>query len=305
MSLCSSLVTVAGLALACTLCTTALATPELSASGIPRAKTARVAQVPWQVQNAASLAFAPDQSVVLFALGRGQSRRIFYSARHGSTWSTARPAPFSGPWMDMEPAMAPDGSYLIFASNRPTVGGGVVLDGYYDDKPQTQRGGNLWRVSRRGKGWGTPVRLPEVVNSSASVYAPAVAADGSVYFMKADPKTSHFRLFVSHVIENRLQPATPLLFSDGVTDDYDPAVAPDQSFIVFTSDRPPSSSTASNLFIAFAKPGGWSKPVGLGVAGTEARLAPDLSALYFSGSDKHVQRFALAPWLAQHALSPE
>ncbi|MEO9078608.1 MAG: hypothetical protein ABI268_04785, partial [Rhodanobacter sp.] len=137
------------------------------------------------------------------------------------------------------------------------------------------------------------------------VYAPAVAADGSVYFMKADPKTSHFRLYVSHAVNGQLQSATPLSFSDGLTDDYDPAVAPDQSFIAFTSDRPPSSTTASEIFVAFATPAGWSKPLAIGVAGTESRLDPTLSTLYFSGADKQVQRFELAPWLAQHAQSRE
>ncbi|WP_426701494.1 TolB family protein [Rhodanobacter sp. Col0626] len=262
---------------------------------------APVAQVPWHAEHDASLAFAPDRKLLFFARGRGESRRILVADRPGDTWSAARPASFSDAWMDMEPAMAPDGSYLVFASNRSTAPGGAALDGYYDDQPQARRGGNLWRVNRRGNGWSTPVHLPETVNSGTSVYAPAVAADGSIYFMKADPATSHFRLYVSHVAEGRLQPATPLAFSDGVTDDYDPAVAPDQSFIVFTSDRSPSSTTASDIFIAVATPGGWSRPVDLGVAGTESRLDPDLSTLYFSGSDQRVQRFALQPWLAQHA----
>lgn len=261
------------------------------------------AQVPWQAEHDASLAFAPGRSAVFFARGRGEARRILLADRHGATWSTARPAPFSGPWMDMEPAMAPDGSYLVFASNRPTTSGGGALDGYYDGKPQTRRGGNLWRVNRRGNGWSAPVHLPETINGGSSVYAPSVATDGSVYFMKADPATSHFRLYVSRVAAGRLQAATPLTFSDGVTDDYDPAVAPDQSFIVFTSDRPPSSSTASDIFIAFATPGGWSTPIDLGMAGTESRLDPDLSTLYFSGADRHVQSFALGSWLARHAES--
>jgi Tol biopolymer transport system component len=269
------------------------------------AAAASVAPLPWHAEHDASLAFVPDRKVVFFARGRGEARRILLADRHGDAWSTTRPAPFSGQWMDMEPAMAPDGSYLVFASNRPTTPGGAVLDGYYDDKPQMRRGGNLWRVDRRGNGWGAPVRLPAAVNSGSSVYAPAVAADGSVYFMKADPVTSHFRLYVSRMVAGRLQAATPLSFSDGVTDDYDPAVAPDQSFIVFTSDRSPSSSTASDIFIAFATSAGWSKPVDLGISGTESRLDPELSTLYFSGSDKHVQPFALGPWLAQHAASRE
>ena len=301
----SSLLLSAGLGLACCLGATAYAMPVPAAAAVPPASTTAVAQLPWQLEHDASLAFGPDKSTVFFARGRGESRRILYADRHGDTWSTARPAPFSGPWMDMEPAMAPDGSYLIFASNRPATPGGVALDGYYDDQPQARRGGNLWRVNRRGNGWSVPVRLPEAINSSASVYAPAVAADGSVYFMKADPATSHFRLYVSRFTGGRLQPATPLSFSDGVTDDYDPAVAPDQSFIAFTSDRPPSSSTASDIFIAFATPTGWSRPVDLGVAGTESRLDPYLSTLYFSGSDHHVDQLALGPLLARHAKQRE
>lgn len=305
MLLRSSLLLSAGLGLACCLGATAHAMSVPAAAANPPAGTTAVAQLPWQLEHDASLAFAPDKNVVLFARGRGEARRILYADRHGDTWSMARPAPFSGPWMDMEPAMAPDGSYLVFASNRPALSGGGALDGYYDDKPQARRGGNLWRVNRRGNGWSAPVRLPETINSGTTVYAPAVAADGSVYFMKADPATSHFRLYVSHAADGRLQAATPLPFSDGVTDDYDPAVAPDQSFIVFTSDRPPSSSTASDIFIAFAASGGWNKPIDLGVSGTESWLDPDLSTLYFSGADHHIEQLALGLWRAQHPKSPE
>ena len=47
----------------------------------------------------------------------------------------------------LEPAMAPDGSYLVFASNRPAHAGGSALDGYFNNKPRPGRGGNLWRVT--------------------------------------------------------------------------------------------------------------------------------------------------------------
>ncbi|MEP6900085.1 MAG: hypothetical protein ABI870_16285 [Rhodanobacter sp.] len=256
--------------------------------------------VPWNSDYDASLAFVPDRKSLFFTRGRGLLRRILYFQRHDGSWSPPQAASFSGPWMDMEPAMAPDGSYLIFASNRPAQPSGKALDGYYDDKPQPQRGGNLWRIDRRGNVWSAAVRLPDVVNSGSSIYAPAVAANGSLYFMKADPASSHFRLYLSRLVGGQLQPALPLPFSDGVTDDYDPTVAPDQSFIVFTSDRKPSSATSSDLFIAFATFNSWSLPIDLGKAGTEARLDPDGATIYFSGSDKRVHRLSLAPWLARH-----
>lgn len=261
---------------------------------------------PWMQEHDASPAFTPDGNTVLFARGHGITRRVVIASRQGGRWSEPQPAPFSGgAWMDLEPAVAPDGSFLVFVSNRPAGPAGGVLDGNYEGQAQPGRGGNLWRVDRTTQGWGAPRRLPDTVNAGSSVYAPAVAADGSVYFMQPDPQTSHFRLYLSRYTEGRYQAPRALPFSTGQLADYDPAVAPDQSFIVFSSDRPPSTDTSSAIFIAFARAnGGWSTPVPLGPSGTESRLSPDRATLYYSGTDKRIHRFALADWLGRHAAKP-
>lgn len=274
-----------------------------------RAATAALDQPapgPWALEHDASPAFTPDGNAVVFARGHGITRRVLIASREGSGWSAPRPAPFSGgDWMDLEPAMAPDGSFLIFVSNRPAGAQGKPLDGNYEGQFQPGRGGNLWRVARTAQGWGAPQRLPDTVNTGSSVYAPAVAADGSVYFMQPDPQTGHFRLYLSRFAGGRYQAPHALPFSSGRLADYDPAVAPDQSFIVFSSDRPPSTDTSSAIFIAFARAGGgWSTPVPLGPSGTESRLSPDRATLYFSGADKRIHRFALAHWLGRHAPRP-
>lgn len=196
--------------------------------------------------------------------------------------------------------MAPDGRFLVFASNRPAQTGGRALDGAYEGRTQPGRGGNLWRVDRTPRGWSQPRRLPDAINAGTSVYAPAVAADGSVYFMQPDPASGHFRLYVSRFAHGRYQTARALPFSDGKVADYDPAIAPDQSFIVFSSDRPPSGARDSAIFIAFASVGGWSAPEPLGPVGTESRLGPDHATLYYSGTDRRIHRFALGAWLARH-----
>ena len=74
-------------------------------------------------------------------------------------------------------------------------------------------------------------------------------------------------------------------FSDGSSTDVDPAVAPDESFVVFGSGRTPKRGI--DLFIAYRIGATWSEPQPLdeiNSAGSdaEARLAPDLSTLYFS-----------------------
>src|SRR3546814_7236490 len=80
--------------------------------------------------------------------------------------------------------MAPDGSFLVYTSNRAAAVDAPAL-----------HGGQLWRVDRHGDGWGEPVRLPDAVNVGTSVYAPSVAANGDVYYQRRDDATHEFHLY--------------------------------------------------------------------------------------------------------------
>jgi hypothetical protein len=46
----------------------------------------------------------------------------------------------------------------------------------------------LWRVDRKGDGWDDPKQLPVTINQGTSVFSPSIAADGSLYFMRAEPQ---------------------------------------------------------------------------------------------------------------------
>jgi hypothetical protein len=79
-----------------------------------------------------------------------------------------------------------------------------------------------------------------------------------------------------------------LPISDGTISDYDAAVAPDDSFIIFSSGRPPTPKGSSILFVIFRQRHGWTAPSPLPcqIEGLEARLSPDLTALYFTADPK-------------------
>lgn len=265
--------------------------------------TSALASGPWTEVHDASPAFTPDGNTVVFARGNGATRRLFAAHRHDGAWSPAQRVAFSNQWMDLEPAMAPDGRYLVFISNRPAHDAGKPLDGRWGGQAWPGRGGNLWRVDRVGDGWGTPVRLPDRVNRSSTTFSPAVAGDGSIYFMRATPADGSFRLYRSRHVHGDYQPATALALGTGAgRSDFDPAVAPDQSFLVFSSDRPPAPANGNDLFIAFAMAGGWSAPVDLGVAGNEARLGVDRTVLYYTAPDHRIHRMSLAPWLGHRPV---
>ena len=283
--------------------------------------------------NDAAATFSPDGKSVYFFRSNGQDYDIMSSHLEGTSWSQPVIAPFSGRWRDLEATLAPDGSYLVFASSRPIDGSDKPIDGHWGGQLHPGRGGHLWRVNRQGEGWSTPALLPGTVNRFDSTFSPAIAADGSLYFMAATGPGGHFQLYYSQFRDGQYQTAELLPFSAGQYGGVDPAVAPDQSFIVFGSNRPPTPEHDSYAFVAFRDHGHWGDPIPLPAAVNslggidELRLGPDGHTLYVTSNhvvppdypkttgsstlglqqmqtwndgQDNIWRFDLAPWLERH-----
>lgn len=239
--------------------------------------------------NDDSPAFTPDGKTVFFTrFNRSLNHTIVVSHLSHGVWSEPELSSFSGQWMDLEPSMAPDGSYLVFSSSRPNNADGKTLDGAYLGKTFPGAGGNLWRVDRKGDSWGNPYRLPNAINRNSNIFSPSVAADGTLYFMEPDVRSGNFHLLRSRLVDGAYQTAEPLWPDDTTRDDVDPAVAPDQSFIVFSTRH--KANAMLRLAIAYRHGNRWSKAVDLGDevneqgSNVEARLSPDHRTLYFSTS---------------------
>lgn len=238
--------------------------------------------------NDVAPAFTPDGKTVFFTRHNGSDYDILVSHRMHHGWSEPKIASFSGRWRDLEPAMAPDGSYMIFASSRPLPGTNTAPDGTWGGHNHPGKGGNLWRVDRTNHGWSKPKRLPDIINRSTNVFSPSIAANGDLYFMQAYGEGGHFRIFCSRFVNGHYQPLEILPFTAGQYGGADETVAPDESFMVFSSSRPPTPAQQGDLFIIFRKNGKWGKPQHLPEAinhlasNFESRLGPDGHILYFS-----------------------
>jgi hypothetical protein len=238
--------------------------------------------------NEDSAAFTPDGATVFFDRINWPNAVILESHKVNGTWSAPTIAPFSGQWLDHDPAMAPDGSFIVFTSNRPDVEGGKPVDAVMaNGKVSPGSGGHLWRVDRKGNGWGEPVRLPDAVNSSSRTYAPSVAADGSVYFQRPG-NDDDFRLFRTQYRDGHYMPPEPVLLGAASAHKLDPAIAPDESFIVFDANYA-GKDDPDRLYIAFREGDHWSQPVDLGnginvKSPWGSHLGPDHRTLYFSST---------------------
>lgn len=228
--------------------------------------------------------FAPDGRTAYFCKGSS----LASSELHEGRWSEPRPLPFSGRHSDIEPTIAPDGSALVFSSNRPAQPGGAALDGAWDGQAWPGSGGQLWRVARGAKGWGAPERLGPEINEGSSIFAPALTRKGTLYFMKPAEGGGHFQLYRAEPRGKGFKAPQPLPFDDPRYSFEDAAAAPDDSFLVFVSDRPPAASGDLDLFIAFHQGGRWSAPIHLDAPASspqkeiETSLGPDGHTLYFT-----------------------
>ncbi len=203
--------------------------------------------------------------MMIFAQGDAKNHdTIVESHLAGGHWTAPVAVPFSGKYQDMDPVFSPDGTYAIFSSLRPLA-------------PKKGVAANLWRVDRTAAGWGTPVKLPPSVNDGAFNVAPSIARDGTLYFLHI--RNHLHELYRAALEGSTYATATPLAFSAGEKGDYDPGIAPDQSFLVFASTSRNGSSNIEHLYISSNRNGTWSTPRPLRYAGDYAAPGNDASPL--------------------------
>ena len=236
-------------------------------------------------------AFTPDMKTVYFTRSdnRFTDNTIMFSEFRNGKWSEPKVASFSGEWRDSEPHVAPDGKRIFFVSNRPAAEGGQPL--VAESNGRKFPGANVWFCDQTAKGWSEPQRVEGAVNETKEIYNPSVAANGNLYFSAryagGEPSVG-YKLYRAVYKDGKYEKPERLSFADNKLNDMDPAIDPQERFVVFASNRPGALGFAS-LFISHkAQDGNWSAPAPLGdkvstASGENApKLAPDGKTLYYT-----------------------
>ncbi|MEM6724353.1 MAG: ankyrin repeat domain-containing protein [Bacteroidota bacterium] len=180
-----------------------------------------------------------------------QTGTIMISKLVDGTWSRPESLGIPGDYREVDPFITTDGQQLYYSSNRP-------VDPAQDSDWQV----DLWVLNRVGDGWSDPIHLGEPINSEQSDWFPCRSDKGSLVFGR-QPKTKD--IFISKFENGRWSTAVPM--SDSINSpalDYDPYIAPDEQFLIFSSNRK-GGYGMTDLYISFKNPdGSWSKAQNMG-----------------------------------------
>jgi hypothetical protein len=200
------------------------------------------------------MAISPDGGELLWVIAdRYRTRHTLVRVvEKDGAWLPPEVAPFSGRYNDFAPSFVPDGSALLFASNRP-------LPGTTDPTPDA----NLWEVERTASGWGEPHPLPPPVNDGTSEYNPSMTRDGLLVFQDHDSVGAD--IYTTRRVDGVWQ--TPHKIAGEVNTpaaEITPFVSVDGSTLVFASDREGGQGDM-DLYVSHRMGGDtWSDPVNMG-----------------------------------------
>jgi Tol biopolymer transport system component len=224
--------------------------------------------------------FTPDGATLYFVRSTPQFTdwKIWETHLADGTWTTPQMAPFSGTHRDADPFLTADGQRLYFISDRPV-----------DGKPREDM--DVWVMERTAQGaWGEPRNLGAPVNSPGNEWFPTIAASGNLYFGSDRPggfgATDLYRARPGEGGYGEPENLGAAVNSEA--DEYEPCIAPDESFLVYMAAGRPDSQGSGDLYISFREKDGWSAARNLGPKinrpGMEisAYLSPGGRYVYFS-----------------------
>jgi Tol biopolymer transport system component len=221
--------------------------------------------------------FSPDGNQFYFTVSdiNFKNQKIFYSVYKDNIWSKPDTAKFSKKYANWEPFFSSDGQKLFFTTNRNPETLSNHKDFYY--------------VTRVGDGWSEPQIVEKPINSQFTELFFSQSKNGTVYFTSNRPKgkgSSYIHLATK-------QPDGTFLVTkigrpmNRFYSNWDPCIASNESFVIFSAVRLFRISHKADLYITFKTGDLWTKPKNLGkLINTKANeygpfLSPDNKILFF------------------------
>ncbi|MFC1898571.1 ankyrin repeat domain-containing protein [Candidatus Cloacimonadota bacterium] len=205
-----------------------------------------------------AIAISPDGNEIFWCHQAMPIQAMWHIKQKNGVWTEPEIAPFTDPDLDYKagnPRFSPDGKKLYYHSHRPL------------NSVESKEDADIWFVEKIGNSWSEPVNLGSVINTDLDEINPSVSRNGNLYFIGSDYEDSFGTgdIYVSKWIDGKF--TTPQNLGANVNSDkheISPVIAPDESYILFASDRP-NPHGGLNIFVSFKTiSDGWTEAFALG-----------------------------------------
>ncbi len=222
--------------------------------------------------------FTPDGKEFYFTrMDPGKRRnQIMETKMIDGTWTKPAVVPFINNKLSFEPRITPDGKRLYFTLEK-------MVSGQKSGIPM-----NIWYVEREGKKWSELKDPGAVFNPGKTMYVSATL-DGTVYASDISSGPGNIGILVIKNVNGQYRKSERLgpPVNTGNQEMF-PYIAPDESYMIFTSRRPVENIN-SELFVSFRKKdGSWGEPRGidLGLRAGCPMISSDGKYLFFTAGER-------------------
>lgn len=209
------------------------------------------------------VAMTPDGSQLYFGVLLGPVTTIIETHRGADgVWTEPEVAPFArdSRFFNLEPAIAPDGSRLMFLSTR------VVGREPEDGEIRAWTNEDIWVMDRQLGQWGEPYNLGAPVNTEAPEFFPSLTRDGSLYFTRGSEGGEESYIYRARLADGRYQEPERLGSEVNSTpNQFNAFIAPDESYLIVCTGGRDDSVGGTDYYVVFRSPDDrWSEPINLG-----------------------------------------
>ena len=202
--------------------------------------------------NVRDFTMSPDGQEIYFRVDDLKSRiaLISFMKKTKDGWTRPESVSFTGKYRDLEAAFSPDGKRLYFVSNRPIHKDSVNPKDY-----------DIWYVNKTEKGWSEPKNIGFPINTSAHEFYPSITNKGDIYFTaEREGAIGREDIFVSRFKDGHYQEPTSLKGALNTKYfEFNAYVAPDETYIIFSGQRPKEGKGRGELYISYNENGNWSE----------------------------------------------
>lgn len=255
--------------------------------------------------------FSPDGKIFYFAKGTPDFHfwTIVFSRFENAKWTEPQVAPFSGQYSDADEFITLDSKRMFFISRRPKGN---------DSRANPAPKYDVWAMDRLASGdWDRPKNLGAPVNSEENEFFPTLTKDGTLYFGSGrSGGQGGVDLYRSRLVNGKYQEPENLGLAINTTaDEYEPFIAPDESFLIFMAAGRPDGLGGYDLFISYNRDGHWTKARNLGAPINSSsdelspKITPDGKYFFWSSTRSAIDKPKTRSWtfreLSRGCQSPQ